>query len=244
MDQMSQLREPCLVPAAGAVLRVAEKSADGETLSTKVVKFARAGRAGLSTESNRSGHPVHFATETELRKWLRLGYVDFAELFRGFGELTIRVREAGCSASEGFDKHAITYERCWHLDQKADQCDCAWLIIYSLKPKVIHLGTPCTQMSQLGGRHVDASTRAQNMSTCAVVEHQSLLGLGASVENPKSSSLPHQPEFIKVFGAMDSPNPGWSFYRSEGCQFKVVYPGRDDPGRPIQKACLWIANLL
>ena len=41
---------------------------------------------------------------------------------------------------------------------------------------------------------------------------------------------------------MDTPKPGWSLYRSEGCQFKVVYPGRGDPGRPINKACLWIAN--
>ena len=41
---------------------------------------------------------------------------------------------------------------------------------------------------------------------------------------------------------MDAPKPGWAFYRSEGCQLQVVYPGKDDPGRPMQKACLWIAN--
>ena len=32
------------------------------------------------------------------------------------------------------------------------------------------------------------------------------------------------------------------FDRSEGCQFHVSHPGDDDPGRPIQKATVWLAN--
>ena len=106
---------------------------------------------------------------------MHLGYVDFAELFRGFGELTIRVREAGCTASDGFDKYAITYERCWCLEKKADQCDCAWLIVYSLKPKRLHLGTPCTNMCQIGTGIIDAATAAQNEFTAVVLAHQHVL---------------------------------------------------------------------
>ena len=93
-----------------------------------------------------------------MQKWLSMGHVDFAELFRGYGEATIRVREAGCTASEGFDKYAVTYDRCWHLDKKKDQCDCAWLLVYSLRPKVIHCGTPCTKMCKIGPRALDGST--------------------------------------------------------------------------------------
>ena len=211
-------------------------------MCTKVEQFIKCGKANVSFDEQKTSHPVHFSARSELQKWLRLGYVDFAELFRGFGELTIRVREAGCSASEGFDKFAVTYERCWCLDNRADQCDCAWLLVYSLKPKVVHLGTPCTNMSRMGQGVIDAATKAQNEFTIKTVQHQETVGLGASVENPKSSSLVHQPEFQAVFGSLDKPKPGWSFYRSEGCQFKVVYPGRDEPGRPMNKACFWIAN--
>ena len=63
-----------------------------------------------------------------------------------------------------------------------------------------------------------------------VAVHQRAEQLGVSIENPKGSLLFKQAKYVKTFGTIDSPKPGWSFYRSEGCQFKVVYPGRDDPG--------------
>ena len=109
----SQLSEPRhICPAAGASLHLSEKSADDEPFAIKVEKFVRAGNSTLSFEDNTTSHPVHFVARSELQKWLRLGFVDFAELYRGFGELTVRVREAGCTASEGFDRFAITYELC------------------------------------------------------------------------------------------------------------------------------------
>ena len=163
------------------VFQLAEQSADGQSISTKVEQFVKCGRANVSVDDHRTNHPVYFSARSELQKWLRLGYVDFAELFRGFGELTIRVREAGCTASEGFDKYAITYERCWCLDRAADQNDCAWLIVYSLKPKVIHLGTPCTNMCQIGQGVIDKATESQNKFTIKTCQHQQALGLGVSV---------------------------------------------------------------
>jgi len=104
---------PSLEPAAGAELRIALKSGDGESFSEKVEKFCRAGRAIPSVGDAPTGHPVHFSGRTELQKWLQLGFVDFAELFRGFGEATDRVREAGCTASEGFDKYVR--QICYHV---------------------------------------------------------------------------------------------------------------------------------
>ena len=105
------------------------KAADGESITRKVEKFCMVGQAYPSFEDNETSHVVHFQARTELQKWLSLGYVDFAEVFRGFGQFTIRVREVGCSAAEGFDKYALTYERAWHLETKKDQADCAWLLV-------------------------------------------------------------------------------------------------------------------
>ena len=240
--QGSQLYEPCLAPAVSASKELCLMSSDGESFCSKVEKFCLAGKALPSYQGNQTSHVVYFQGRSELQKWLCLGYVDFAELFRGFGEATIRVREAGCTAAEGFDKYAITYDRCWHLDNKGDQCDCAWLLVYSLRPKAVHLGTPCTDMCLIGQGKLNESTISQNEFTHAVAVHQVKEGLGCSIENPKGSLLFQQPLFVKTFGTIDEPKPGWSFFRLEGCQFRVIYPGKDDPGRPIQKAMVWLAN--
>ena len=187
-------------------------------------------------------HLVHFSGKTELQKWLVLGQVDFAEVFRGFGEATIRVREAGCSASEGFDKYAITYERCWHLDVHRDQSDCAWLLVYALRPKITHCGTPCTKMCKIGPREVDRATEAQNEFTWQIADHQQAERLGVSVENPKGSLLYKQAKYVKSFGTPGDPRPGWSFYMSDGCQLQVVCDGRADYQRPMLKQATWLAN--
>jgi hypothetical protein len=123
---------------------------DAESLAAELDKFCGWGRSTLEC------HPAQFATGVELQKWLQLSEVDFAEIFRGFAEAAIRVREAGLSASEGFDNRAITYERTWHLDHAADQADCAFLLL-ELRPEVVHLGTPRAKMSALGKQIVDAA---------------------------------------------------------------------------------------
>ena len=51
-----------------------------------------------------------------------------------------------------------------------------------------------------------------------------------------------QPGFVKTFGTVLEPKPGWRFYRSEGCQFHVRYPGADAPGQPMLKAVIRLAN--
>ena len=157
------------------------RSADGQSVSKKLEQFCMAGRGRpcvIEEGSSPTPHLVHFQGRTELQKWLKLGVVDFAEIFRGFGEATVRVREAGCTASEGFDKYAITYERCWYLDREKDQCDCAWLLVYSLRLNVIHCGTPCTKMCQIGERTLDEATEAHNEFTYKVAEHQEAESLG------------------------------------------------------------------
>ena len=94
--------------------------------------------AGVRPEQNAVGssrgpqNKVSFIDTKTFQAWLQLKEVDFAEIFRGRGEATVRVREAGLTAAEGFDNKYITYERSWHLDQPGDQADLAWLIVYVL----------------------------------------------------------------------------------------------------------------
>ena len=108
-------------------------------LFKKLERFCMAGRGSISVGAERTSHVVHFVTSAELRKWLHLKMVDFAELFPGHGEATVKVREAGCTAADGFDNQRVTYERCWCLESRKDQADLAWLIVYALRPKVVHM---------------------------------------------------------------------------------------------------------
>ena len=122
-----------------------ERSSRDESICQMVEKFCGAGKGNIRCSEDKgsaSKHPVTFGNSQELQKWLRHGVVDFAEIFKGCGELTIRVCEAGCTASEGFDVKSVTYERCWFLDRDEDQQDCAWLVVYGLRPKVIHCERP------------------------------------------------------------------------------------------------------
>ena len=84
-----------------AVLQTpALRSADGQSVSKKLEQFCMAGRGRpcvVGDGDPPTPHLVHFQGRTELQKWLKLGVVDFAEIFRGFGEATVRVREAGCT---------------------------------------------------------------------------------------------------------------------------------------------------
>ncbi|MBP51091.1 MAG: hypothetical protein CMA68_03330 [Euryarchaeota archaeon] len=150
----------------------------------KVEKFCTAGKGFISYADQPTQHLVHFSNVSQVQKFLKLGFVDFAEVFRGFGQATVRVREAGCTASEGFDKYAVTYERVWCLERKQDQQDCAWILIY-IRPKVIHIGTPCTKMCQIGSGVIDEATKEQNKFSIMTAEHQAAEKLGASIEQPR-----------------------------------------------------------
>ena len=95
---------------------------------------------------------VRFDSDVEFRKWMDTGSVDFAEIFSGMAEATVRVREAGLAVAEGFDRAGITYERCWHLDTEEHQADLAWVLTFVLHPIVIHLGTLVPRCALQGPR--------------------------------------------------------------------------------------------
>ena len=223
-------------------LELRPSRAPEDSFAEKLERFCYAGQAMPSVGKQETGHRVKFGTNVELQKWLQLGRVDFAEIFRGHGQATIRVREAGCTAAEGFDKYCLTYERCWNLETESDQADLAWLLVYMLKPVVIHLGTPCTNMCVIGAKQVGPGTTQQNSFSRIVLEHQERVKCFGSVETPVGSSLYRQAEWTGSFGVVERPKSPWRFYQSHGCQLGVVYPGDDDPGVPIQKGQVWMAN--
>ena len=69
-----------------------ERSATDESMCKMVKRFCGAGKGMIrrSTDpKSASKHPITFENSQELQKWLRLGVVDFAEIFKGCGELTI-----------------------------------------------------------------------------------------------------------------------------------------------------------
>ena len=93
-------------------------------------------------------------------------------------------------------------------------------------------------MSVAGPRNIDPATKAQNAFTYTVASHQHAEGLGASIENPAGTLLFEEQGVIDVCGKMELPKPGWSFYRSHGCQYGLACPSEDGEQEPIQKSAL------
>ena len=54
------------------------KSDDGETMMQKVEKFCTAGKGFISYADQPTQHLVHFSNVSQVQKFLKLGFVDFA----------------------------------------------------------------------------------------------------------------------------------------------------------------------
>ena len=179
---------------------------------------------------------VRFETNHDFQRWIRLKRVDFAEVYRGYGEATIRVAETGLCVAEGFDKLAVTYERAWQLEDPGDRADFAWLITRVLRPTVVHLGTPCTDMSVAGRKEIGDETQARNELSEMILDHQESSGLFCSEENPKGSQL------WKIRKEKYD-EPKWRYFKLDGCQFNATYPGEMKKGAPTLKGTVWLSNM-
>ena len=190
---------------------------------------------------------VSFESKELLQRWVseESRQVDFVEVFCGFQELLLRVREAGLKAADGFDSKVMSYGQTWCLDDKENQRLCAWLLVDVLEPLAVHLGIPCTHMSNIGLKdHAENQVSQGLLEFSAIVaEHQQALGFLASAENPVGSSLQDQPEWTKVVGVRGELKEPWRIVRLDACQAHLVYPGVDDDmGKPMQKGQVWISN--
>ena len=97
-----------------------------------------------------SGRPLLFDRLTDLQQWLVEGYVEFLEVFCGHAQITCRLAEMGIRAGEGLDNKLCAYGRYWDLSDPATIDLYSWLIANRLRPRSVHLGTPCTWLSVLG----------------------------------------------------------------------------------------------
>ena len=106
--------------------------------------------------------------------------MDFLEIYCGFAELTVRVREASWTAGEGIDNQVVSYGRVWPLEDPGVQRLLAWLVCEGLRPRATHTGTPCTKMCMVGPRQDAAETAVLNQVSWEIAMHQEAHGLLAS----------------------------------------------------------------
>ena len=97
------------------------------------------------------------------------------------------------------------YGQSWDLREAFDRSRLAWLIVRVLKPRVIHLGTPCTAFSQIGRQSPSADDWSLVAFSVAVCEHQRRTYGFVSVENPASSNLWHTEMWQEAFGSPTQP---------------------------------------
>ena len=97
-----------------------------------------------------AGRRPLFDRLTDLQQWLVEGYVEFLEVFCGHAQNTCRIAEMGTQAGEGLDKKLCAYGKYWDLSDPATIELYSWLIAIGLRPRSVHLGTPCTWLSVLG----------------------------------------------------------------------------------------------
>ena len=98
-------------------------------------------------------------------------------------------------------------------------------------------------MFLLGKQQIEGPTHMQNEFSRKVCLHQQEHGRKASVENPEKTILFWQDNWKRDFGTPVEPKKFWSFYKADGCQLGVEYPGDDDPGAPIMKGQYWMSNM-
>ncbi len=108
------------------------------------------------------------------------------------------------------------------MDQEQDQADLAFVLVFVLKPKVVHHGTPCTRMCLAGKRDIDAATHRQNEFSRKSLVHQVSVGMHGSAENPKGTLLYVEPGWTKCFGTVAEPIHPWRLNKGDGCQMAVV----------------------
>ena len=199
--------------------------------------------ADMSAE-HRPAVLVTFEGDECRRRWLAEGRVDFLEVFCGFQELTFRVRECGLIASDGIDNKVVSMGQVWPLEVEEVRKQCAWLIVKALQPLCVHSGTPCTHMSRIGKQDHETHSHSPMLVqfTIAICEYQDSLGRLASNENPSGSMLPLEEQWVAAFGRPEAPKGNWRYVKSDGCQFKVIFPGIGDEGRPMQKCKQWMSN--
>ena len=144
-----------------------------------------------------------FESHSAVQKYLTLEFVEFLEIFCGYGQLTLRVAESGIRCGEGIDSKALAYGQTWCLDDAGTASEFAWLVVFGLRPRATHTGTPCTKMCIIGQRDYPEFTKRLVNLACMAGEHQLACGFLHSNEQPKGSLLMSVDEWTVVCGDIE-----------------------------------------
>ena len=118
----------------------------------------------------------------------------------------------------------------------------SWLIRCVLRPKGMHVATPCTPWCIIGVGKPDEVAWALLAFTVDLLQFQEVNGVLGSFETPRSSALVKQEPWIEAFGSLQAPRAPWAYVEFDACMFGMRSPGVDDQGRPMKKGHLWMAN--
>ena len=236
--------EPVAVVSSFSLQRRFDANQKAATMLEELVMNARVVLVapGIDGPMVNGSRPVMFDDHAVLQKYLGLGYVDFLEIYCGYGMLTLMISEAGVRAGEGIDNKTLAYGQVWQLDEPETKKEFAWLMVFGLKPRATHTGTPCTNMCILGKRQGGSTTNALVKLTGDIGRHQVAMRCLHSNEQPKGSMLTDLDEWKVVYGPLDRPKAPWRYFDFDGCMLGMTYPGIDDLGRPMRKSQYWCAN--
>ena len=130
-----------------------------------------------------------------LQQWASTGTVDFVEVFAGEGELSIALAREGLSVGAGIDSRRPAYGRSWDLVRPEAQEQLEWLLTNVLKPRGLHVATPCTPWCILGANRPDKAARALLLLSVRLLRRQDQLGFLGSFETPLGSRLVKEKEW-------------------------------------------------
>ena len=175
-----------------------------------------------------------------IHQWASTGYVDFMEIYNGEDGLSLAVARLGCVVAPGVDRRNTTYGRVWDLTSKADRGRVALLIKRVLKPLCIHVATPCTKWSIIGGRDPQPADYALAAFSLDILVHQDEQGLVAGHENPGTSAL--WTLWEKTLGSLEYPFHNWHWTAVNGCAYGLTSPGLGEEGLPMKKTYALVVN--
>ncbi|CAJ1358671.1 unnamed protein product, partial [Effrenium voratum] len=173
------------------------------------------------------------------------GGVDFLEVYAGKAGLTAAARRAGLITSPPLDRAYPSFGRSWDFERALDRTLLAWLVRDVLKPKVLHVGTPCEKFSRIGQQDPGAMDMVLAEFSRDLLLHQGSVGGVGTLENPVGSLLFELEMFTKRFGTVQGPKRPWSFVRTDGCQYGLVSQDISDGSldEPMEKGQLWLGNV-
>ena len=133
------------------------------------------------------GTGVAQISHAAVQQWTATRQVDFLEFFDGTRALTLAVRAEGETAGEGIDRVRPSYGHDWDLTEKAVRARARWLICELLRPRSLHIASPCTRWCVLGVNQPGELEYQLRDLAVECLLHQESVGALGSHETPRAA---------------------------------------------------------